>query len=131
MTENVGLPKAAWNDKTKAFVAKYQGLYKAMPSGAVMESYDGAWLLFDAIKTAGSTDPKAIIHALETTKYVGARGQYAFSTDHEPAWHYHQFLGAPLTILQYTAEKQAQSDAPVIWPRQYATVDWTYKKPTA
>jgi len=131
VTENVGLPKAAWNDKTKAFVAKYESMYKAMPSGAVMESYDGAWLLFDAIKTAGSTDPKAIIHALETTQYVGARGQYAFSTSHEPAWHYHQFLGAPLTILQYTSEKQAQSDAPVIWPRQYATVDWTYKKPGA
>ena len=27
--------------------------HNADPSGAVMESYDGAWLLFDAIKTAG------------------------------------------------------------------------------
>ncbi len=131
VTENVGLPKANWNDKTKAFVAKYQDAYKAMPSGAVMESYDGAWLLFDAIKNAGSTDPKAIIHALETTQYVGARGQYAFSTGKDPAWHYHQFLGAPLTILQYTAEKQSQSDAPIVWPRKYATVDYTYKKPGA
>ena len=45
-----------------------------------MESYDGAWLLFDAIKTAGSTDPKGIIKALEDTKYVGVRGKYSFST---------------------------------------------------
>ena len=129
VTENVGLPKAAWNDKTKAFVAKYQAAYKAMPSGAVMESYDGAWLLFDAIKSGNSTDSKAIIHALETTHYVGVRGQYAFSTEHDPAWHYHQFLGAPLTLLQYTEAKQQQSEAPVIWPRKYANVDWTYKKP--
>jgi branched-chain amino acid transport system substrate-binding protein len=131
LTENVGLPKNAWNDKTKAFVAKYEAAYKALPSGAVMESYDGAWLLFDAIKTAGSTDPKAIIHALETTSYSGVRGKYAFATDKDPAWHYHQFMDAPLTILQYTEPKQAQSEAPVVWPKRYATVDWLYKKPGA
>jgi len=129
VTENVGLPKSAWNDKTKAFVTAYRKKHNADPSGAVMESYDGAWLLFDAIKTAGSTDGKAIIHALETTKYVGVRGQYSFSTDHTPAWHYHQFLNAPLTILQYTEEKQGQADAPIVWPRQFATVPYTYKKP--
>jgi len=128
-TENVGLPKAAWNDKTKAFVSKYEAAYKALPSGAVMESYDGAWLLFDAIKSANSTDSKAIIHALETTKYVGVRGQYSFSTDKDPAWHYHQFLEAPLTILQYTEVKQQQSEAPVVWPKKFATVDYVYKKP--
>jgi branched-chain amino acid transport system substrate-binding protein len=94
-----------------------------------MESYDGAWLLFDAIRTAGSTDSKAIINALENTKYIGARGQYSFSTSHEPAWHYHQFLEAPLSILQYVDVKQGQADAPIVWPRQYATVPYTYKKP--
>jgi branched-chain amino acid transport system substrate-binding protein len=129
VTENVGLPKASWNDKTKAFVAAYKKVHNADPSGAVMESYDGAWLLFDAIKTAGGTDSKAIIKALEETKYTGVRGQYAFSTSHEPAWHYHQFLGAPLTLLQYTEVNQSQADAPIVWPRNFATVPYTYKKP--
>jgi branched-chain amino acid transport system substrate-binding protein len=129
VTENVGLPKGAWNDKTKAFVAAYRKKHNADPSGAVMESYDGAWLLFDAIRNAGGTEAKGIIHALENTKYVGARGQYSFSTDKEPAWHYHQFLGAPLTLLQYTETKQGQADAPIVWPRKFATVDYTYKKP--
>ena len=129
VTENVGLPKAAWNDKTKAFVDAYRKKHNADPSGAVMESYDGGWLLFDAIKTAGSTDGKAIIKALETTKYVGVRGPYSFSTEHEPAWHYHQFLGAPLSILQYTEVKQGQSEAPIVWPKKFATVPYTYKKP--
>jgi branched-chain amino acid transport system substrate-binding protein len=130
VTENVGLPKAAWNDKTKAFVASYKAKHNnADPSGAVMESYDGAWLLFDAIKTSNSTDSKAIIEALEKTKYVGVRGQYSFSTEHEPAWHYHQFLDAPLTILQYVETKQSQSEAPIVWPREYATVPYVYKKP--
>jgi branched-chain amino acid transport system substrate-binding protein len=130
VTENVGLPQASWNDKTKAFVKAYKARSKgADPSGAVMESYDAAWLLFDAIKTAGGTDPKAIIKALEDTKYVGVRGQYSFSTSKDPAWHYHQFLSAPLTILQYAEVKQSQADAPIVWPRKYATVPYTYKKP--
>jgi branched-chain amino acid transport system substrate-binding protein len=129
VTENVGLPQASWNDKTKAFVAEYRKRYNADPSGAVMESYDGAWLLFDAIKTAGSTDAKAIITALENTNYTGARGQYSFSTSHDPDWHYHQFLNAPLTLLQYSEVKQTQADAPIVWPRNFATVPYTYQKP--
>jgi branched-chain amino acid transport system substrate-binding protein len=129
VTENVGLPKAAWNDKAEAFVAAYRQKQNADPSGAVMESYDGAWLLFDAIKRAGNTDAKAIIHALETTSYVGVRGKYTFSTSHEPAWHYHQFLDAPLTLLQYDEVKQGQADAPIVWPKQFATVPYLYKKP--
>ena len=50
------------------------------------------------------------------------RGQYSFSTSKDPAWHYHQFLDAPLTILQYHEVKQSQSDAPIVWPREFATV---------
>jgi branched-chain amino acid transport system substrate-binding protein len=129
VTENVGLPKASWNDKTKAFVARYRAKYSADPSGAVMESYDGAWLLFDAIKRAGSTERQGIIRALETTSYLGVRGNYAFSTSHEPDWHYHQFLDAPLTILQYDEVKQSQADAPIVWPKQFATASYLYKKP--
>jgi len=129
VTENVGLPKNAWNDKTKAFVTEYHKRHNADPSGAVMESYDGAGLLFDAIQRAGSTDPKAIIHALETTGYVGVRGQYGFGTSRDPAWHYHQFLKAPLTLIQYTDVSQGQADAPIVWPRKFATVPYLYKKP--
>ncbi len=126
-TENVGLPHAAWNDKTRAFTAAFKKKYNADTTGAVMESYDGAWLLFDAIRTAGSTDPGAIIHALESTKWVGTRGQYAFATDKTEAWHYHQFMQAPLTIIQYTEQKQPVDAAPILWPRALATVDYVYK----
>jgi branched-chain amino acid transport system substrate-binding protein len=132
VTENVGLPKSAWNDKTKAFVAAYKARSNgADPSGAVMESYDGAWLLFDSIKRAGNTEGRAIIKSLETTSYVGVRGKYSFSTSHEPAWHYHQFLNAPLTLLQYSEVRQSQADAPIVWPKKFATVPYLYKKPGA
>lgn len=128
-TENVGLPKGAWNDKTRAFAADFKKRYKTDPNGAVMESYDAAWLLFDAIRASGGTNPDGIIHALETTKYIGTRGQYAFATDKDPPWHYHQFMAAPLTILQYTAPNQPVDAAPIMWPRQFATVEYLYKPP--
>ena len=126
-TENVGLPRKAWNDRTVAFTTAFKKKYNADATGAVMESYDGAWLLFDAIRVAGSTDPKAIIHALENTSWVGARGQYTFATDKDPPWHYHQFMAAPLTLLQYSELNQAVDAAPIVWPRNLATVDYLYK----
>jgi branched-chain amino acid transport system substrate-binding protein len=130
-TENVGLPKAAWNDKTKAFAKAFADKFKTSPPGAVMEAYDGLYLLADAIQRAGGTDAKGIIHALETTSYFGTRGQYSFSTSHDPAWHYHQFLEAPLTLIEYSQENQPLDDAPIIWPRKFATVKETYIRPPA
>lgn len=131
LTENVGLPPSAWNDKTKAFVKKFQDQYKAEPPGAVMESYDGLYLLADAIQRAGNTEPDAIIKGLETTKYVGVRGQYSFSTDKNPAWHYHQFMDAPLSLIQYTKLNQTLAEAPIVWPRKFATTKDLYMVPTS
>lgn len=129
VTENVGLPQSGWNDKTKAFVKKFTDQYKAEPPGAVMESYDGLYLLVDAIQRAGSTDPDAIIKALENTKYVGVRGQYSFSTSKDPAWHYHQFMEAPLTLIQYDKLNQTVNDAPIVWPKQFMTSKEIYTTP--
>ncbi|HEV2439822.1 MAG TPA: ABC transporter substrate-binding protein [bacterium] len=129
ITENPGLPKAKWNAKTKAFVAAFMKRFNSATTPQSMESYDAAYIMVDAIKRAGSTDPKAIIHALETSKWKGTRGAYAFSTSHSPTWAYHQFVDAPLYLLQYDKVGQTPEDAPVIWPRSLATVPYTYKKP--
>jgi branched-chain amino acid transport system substrate-binding protein len=129
VTENVGLPQAGWNDKTRAFVKAFTEKYKAEPPGAVMESYDGLYLLADAIQRAGSTNADGIIKALETTGYVGVRGQYSFSADKELPWHWHQFMQAPLTLIQYNKLNQTVNDAPILWPRKFATVDQLYTPP--
>ena len=129
VTENPGLPKAKWNAKTKAFVAAFEKKFKTSTTPQSMESYDAAYIVVDAIKRAGSTDPKAIIRALETSKWKGTRGAYAFSTSHTPDWAYHQFVDAPLYLLQYDKVGQKPEDAPVIWPRSLATVPYTYLKP--
>lgn len=129
VTENVGLPKAKWNAKTKAFVAAFESRFKSATTPQSMESYDAAYIIVDAIKRAGSTDSKAIIHALETSKWSGTRGAYAFSTSHSPDWAYHQFVNAPIYLLQYDKVGQKPEDAPVVWPRNLATVQYTYMKP--
>jgi branched-chain amino acid transport system substrate-binding protein len=129
VTENPGLPKAKWNAKTKAFVAAFESRFHSSTTPQSMESYDAAYIVVDAIKRAGSTDPKAIIHALETSKWNGTRGAYAFSTSHSPDWAYHQYVDAPLYLLQYSKVGQKPEDAPVIWPRSLATVPYTYQKP--
>ncbi len=131
LSENVGLPKSAWNDKTKAFVAAFKAKYNTDPPGSSMEAYDAVWNIAEAIKNTGSTAPEAIIHGLETLHWVGTRGLYTYSTSKNPAWAYHQFMDAPESILQYDKEGQSSFDAPIVWPKKYATVPYLYKPPAA
>jgi branched-chain amino acid transport system substrate-binding protein len=61
--------------KVQAFVQKYKALYKVTPDTLAALYYDGAGLLFDAIKRAGSSDPGKIRDALAATKdYKGVCG---------------------------------------------------------
>ncbi|HZS81282.1 MAG TPA: ABC transporter substrate-binding protein [Stellaceae bacterium] len=129
VTEIVGLPKTAWNDKTKAFVAAFQKRFNQTPSPQAIENYDAMWVLADAIERAKSTDGKAIIAALEKTHWLGGRGLYTFSTSHTPDWAYHQFMEAPVALVQFDKVNQEPEDAPIIWPRDIADVKYLYKKP--
>jgi branched-chain amino acid transport system substrate-binding protein len=129
VTEIVGLPKSAWNDKTKAFVAAYKKKYNQAPSPQAIENYDAMLVLADAIRRAKSTDGKALVAALEKTDIVLGRGRYSFSTSHQPDWAYHQFMNAPVALVQYSKVGQGAEDAPIVWPRDIADVKYTYLKP--
>jgi branched-chain amino acid transport system substrate-binding protein len=129
ITEVPGLPKSGWNAKTKAFYAAFQKRFNSPPTPQAMESYDAEYVLVDAIRRAKSTDGKAIIAAMEKTSWVGTRGKTTFATDHNPGWHYHQFVTAPIHLIEYSKVGQTPDDAPVIWPRNVATAKGTYMKP--
>jgi branched-chain amino acid transport system substrate-binding protein len=129
VTEVVGLPKNAWNDTTKSFVDAFQKKYSQPASPQAIENYDAMLVLADAIKRANSTDGKAIIAALEKTDIVLGRGRYTFSTSHNPDWAYHQFMGAPVALIQYDKVNEAPEDAPIVWPRDIANVKYMYLKP--
>jgi branched-chain amino acid transport system substrate-binding protein len=67
-------------DAVKAFIAAYQAEYKTPPENAFAGlGYDTVKLLVDAIKRAGSADPKAIREALNATKDLpGVTGAITF-----------------------------------------------------
>jgi branched-chain amino acid transport system substrate-binding protein len=129
LTENVGLPKNAWNNVTKEFNAAYKKAFNKDPSPQAVENYDAMLVLADAIKRAKSTDGKAIIEALEKTKMLAGRGEYTFATGHDPDWSYHQFMGAPVALIQYDKVGQSPDDAPIVWPRNIANSKSLYEKP--
>jgi branched-chain amino acid transport system substrate-binding protein len=129
LTEIVSLPKSADNDVGKAFKAAFQKKYNQPASPQSIENYDAMLVLADAIKRANSTDGKAIIAALEKTDIVLGRGKYTFSTGHDPDWAYHQFMEAPVALVQYDKVDQDSEDAPIVWPRNIATSKEVYVKP--
>jgi len=110
-------------------VAAFKKKYNHTPSPQAIENYDAMLVLADAIKRANSTDGKAIIAALEKTDIVLGRGRYTFSTGHTPDWAYHQFMDAPVALIQYDKVGQDAEDAPIVWPRDIADVKYTYLKP--
>ncbi len=120
---DVAMPKSQWNDKTRAFVKAFTERYNRPPTGVAMEGYDTLGVVAAAIKKAGSTDSKAIIHALENLDYTGTHGEYSFSMKKEPTWAYHQFMGVPFMIIQYTEMNQAPEQAAIVYPKAWATTD--------
>jgi branched-chain amino acid transport system substrate-binding protein len=129
VAEDVTLPATQWGQKAKDFAAAFEKQFNRAPTGTAMESYDDLKILTEAIRQAGSTDPKAIIAALETKSFDGTRGTYRFSTDKAPAWAYHQFMAAPTMLIQYSEEGQSPDKAPIIFPRDWATIKENYRKP--
>jgi branched-chain amino acid transport system substrate-binding protein len=67
-------------DAVKKFIAAYQAEYKTPPENAFAGlGYDTVKLLADAIKRAGSAEPKAIREALAKTKDLqGVTGAITF-----------------------------------------------------
>lgn len=120
---NVARPKAQWGDKAKTFVKEFQQRYSRPPTGVAMEAYDTLGVVVAGIEKAGSDDRKAIIKGLESVKYPGVNATYTFPVTKDPAWAYHQFVDVPFTIIQYTKPNQAPEDAPIVYPKEWATTD--------
>jgi branched-chain amino acid transport system substrate-binding protein len=124
----LGLPESLWNDKTRSFMDAFEKRWEHQPGGPAMETYDAVYLLADAITKAGSTDPKAIIAALEDIKYTGTLGDFWFEYTSKnpvpadvPPWMWHQWPTPNMFMLQYTDTGQTVKDAAVVWPQERAT----------
>ncbi len=100
----------------KEFTAKFEARTGKEPTFAAMEAYDSVYVLVKAIEMAGSTDPDAIVAALEEIKYDGVLGTIYFSTEREPDYMFHQWPGAKAVVIQYTEVNQKPSEALLLWP---------------
>jgi branched-chain amino acid transport system substrate-binding protein len=65
--------------KGQKFIADYRAKFKAEPGPYSALSYDGMYLLSDALRRAGSTDKMKLIAALKQTKaFPGLSGPVTF-----------------------------------------------------
>lgn len=124
----VGLPKPLRTEKTEAFIAKFKEVYNQMPGAHAMEAYDALYILVKGIEAAGTTEPKAVIAALEQTKYQGVLGEISFKygshnpvPPDQPKWAWHQWMQPNVYMIQYIEANQPADEANIVWPRERAT----------
>jgi len=130
----IGLPTALWTENTQAFAEKYVAkIGRARPESYAMEAYDSLKMVAQAINDAGSTDPDAIIAALEAIDYNGALGNITFEygnsnpvPDGVPASAWHQFMNPAVTIVQFQEEGESAADLAVVFPETYKTGDQVF-----
>ena len=76
---------SADSELVKKFLADYQTKYNEMPSISFSATaYDAALVLTEAIKTAGSTEPQAIVDALKATNVEGVSGKISYDDHNDP-----------------------------------------------
>jgi branched-chain amino acid transport system substrate-binding protein len=130
-----GLPPSLYNDTTKHVVSAYEKVFNTEPASYVLEAYDSVWIIADAIKKAGTTEPKALITAIEGTDVVLAQGRYWFKytsknplpTDGSvPKYMWHQWPDPAILLMEYFKPKQDWKDAAIIWPPVYQTYHTAY-----
>jgi len=86
-------------EKTIPFFDKYTTNFKGAPHGCASTTYDGIWVLADAIQRAGSAETNALIEALEKTNYVGTAGRIEFEKNTHDAKYSPEFI--PFLVTQW------------------------------
>ena len=74
----VATATTAVTPKTKVFAAAFKAKFGTEPAYTGYTAYDDVYIIADAIKRAGSTDPDKMVAELEKTDYVGTIGRVQF-----------------------------------------------------
>jgi branched-chain amino acid transport system substrate-binding protein len=124
----VGLTPNNYNEITESVDAAYRLQFDRPAPSYALATYDSVYIVADAIERAGSTDPDAIIAAIEATDMTLAQGHYYFPygtqnpvPDDQPAWMWHQWPDAAVVIQQYFEQGQDPDDAAVVFPEAFQT----------
>ncbi|HWI13315.1 MAG TPA: ABC transporter substrate-binding protein [Burkholderiales bacterium] len=83
----------------------YKQRTKNEPNRLIFQAADSLLFIVDAIKQAKSTDPNAMIKAMQGIKFEGTRGQ--FTVSEKPGVTYQQMVDIPSVTYQITEVGQA------------------------
>jgi len=105
--------KSKLSDVGEWFAKTYQEKFNEPPVYAALNAFGNAIVIAQAIEAAKTTEPKALIKALETGSFKGwSAVPVTFPQADGALWHN---WSPPLMILKYTKEGQTQSDAEVAY----------------
>lgn len=80
------LVDAPITDKTIPFIEAYMEKFGRRPIFNGASTYDAVWALAESVANAGSTDPEAIVDALENMDRIGVLGRERFDERHEAVY---------------------------------------------
>ena len=106
-------PKMAMPDLGKKIADAYKAKTKNEASRLLFQAADSLLVVTEAIKSANSSEPDAIIKGLEGLKWTGTRGELTFSQE-KGGYKYHQWIDIPYVTFQVTAVKQSMSDTVLV-----------------
>ena len=105
-------PKAPLSDLGKTFAATYKEKYKEDPVYGALNGYGAIMIIAEGLKAANSTDPKALIKALETGTFKSwPDAPVTFPRAEGVYWHN---WVPPVLIMQYTKPMQDWKEADVV-----------------
>src|SRR5262245_45331825 len=106
-------PKSELSDLAKEFAKRYQAKFNEPPVYAALNGFANAFVFAEAIKKANSTEPKAMIKALEEGSFIGwSTTPLTFPRAEGPLWHN---WSPPLMVLRYAAKDQTPATAEVAY----------------
>ena len=108
--------RAPIGPKTIAYWDSFTKKYGHVPAAYTnFATYDGVYILADAIKRAGSLDSDALVKALEATDFVGVSGRIKFLKRHDPE--------AGPDFVPFTYVQWRNGEMVTVWPPAMKTGD--------
>jgi branched-chain amino acid transport system substrate-binding protein len=102
-------PKSELSDVGKEFAKRYQAKFNEAPVYAALNGFANALIFAAAIEKAKTTEPKAMIKALEEGSFTGwSTVPVTFPRAEGALWHN---WSPPLLVLHYTAKDQTPATA--------------------
>jgi branched-chain amino acid transport system substrate-binding protein len=113
----VATPDVAVTPKTKPFAQTFKTKFGSPPAYTGYTAYDDVYIITEAIKRAGSTDPDKMVAEMEKTKYEGTIGNIEFYGKDDEFTHGIKSGPGYVSglVFQWQNAKQV-----VVWPQKIA-----------